>query len=53
MVCLFFFFGLEKGTCYDMLLPANSLLERVDCNLSLLGMRTRKNQGGRMEGEPA
>lgn len=50
---LFFFFGLEKGTCYDMLLSANSLLERVDCNLSLLGMRTRKNQGGRMEGEPA
>lgn len=50
---LFFFLVLRKERAMICLLSANSLLERVDCNLSLLGMRTRKNQGGRMEGEPA
>lgn len=41
------FFGYEKGKCYDM------LLERADCSLCLLGIRTQKNWAGRMKGESA
>lgn len=46
-------FDYEKEKCYDMLVSTSSVLEQADCSLHLLGIRTQKNQGGRMKGESA